>query len=86
MNALRLHWDADRGWILDVPVALSAPALERAVAWCLPKQIDRWRSLPSGAKRDELGHAIELLRRGRVTQRIVGMRGDGKGDIIAYGY
>lgn len=85
MNALRLHWTGN-GWILDVPVALSAPATARAVAWSLARQIDRWRSLPPGEKREELSRAIAELRRGNLTQRIVGMRGDGKGDIIAYGY
>ncbi len=86
MNAaMRLHWDAAEGWVVDVPAALSRPMLDRLVAWALPRQRDRWRSLPTGDKRDELGRAIGLLEQGGVRQRIVGERGNGKGDIVIYG-
>jgi hypothetical protein len=81
---LRLHWDAETGWVIDTPTGLSQPQIDRIVAWSLPKQIDRWRSLPPSEKKVELESAIDLLRAGRVSQRIVGERGDGKGDVVAF--
>lgn len=80
MNALRLRW-IDGSWLLDVPAPLSNLALQRVIEWALPRQVDRFRSLPPGDKKDELKGAIEALQAGRVQQRVVGPRGDGKGDI-----
>lgn len=84
MNNLRLHWDAQEGWLLDVPTALSKPALQRVVEWSIPKQVARFQSLPPGDKKDDLKRAIESLREGKVRQRLVGTRGDGKGDLVMF--
>lgn len=81
MRNLRLHWDAEQGWMLDVPAMLSAPALQRVIDYALPHQVDRYRSLPPGAKKDELKGAIEALIVGKIKQLLVGPRGDGKGDL-----
>jgi hypothetical protein len=72
----------EEGWILDVPVYLPETALPGVMRWALPRQVDRWRSLPPGDRKDELGGAIALLKAGKITQKIVGARGDGKGDIV----
>lgn len=83
MRGIRLHWDAENGWLLDVPFMLSRPQLAHILDWSLPRQVDRLRSLPPNTdKHRELKAAIELLRQGKVTQNIVGARGDGKGDIV----
>lgn len=84
MRNLRLHWDAQAGWYLDVPAALSRPALQRVIDWALPRQIDRWRSLPVGDRRDQLATAIQQLQDGLVEQRLVGSRGDGQGDLVMF--
>jgi hypothetical protein len=84
MRALRLHWSAEDGWMVDVPATLSAPALKRVIAWALPRQVDRYRTLTPGPKRDELKGALERLRAGIVEQRVVGDRGDGKGDMLLF--
>jgi hypothetical protein len=76
-RALRLHWDAETGWVLDVPVALTATQVARVAAWALPRQIARYRGLPPGDRKDQLGHAIELLRQGRVAQRLIDHDRDG---------
>lgn len=80
-RALRLHWDAEAGWLLDVPWAMPQAMVRGAVDWALPKQIQRYNGLPAGDKRDELKTAIEALRRYEVRQNVVGARGDGKGDL-----
>lgn len=70
-GGLRLHWDAELGWLLDVPVALRADQLGRIAAWALPRQVDRYRALPPGDRKDELGRAIALLRQGTIRQRLL---------------
>lgn len=76
-GGLRLHWDATWGWILDVPVTLSHEQIVRVVTWALPHQIDRWRSLPHGEKREELGKALDRLKRGEIHQRLIDADRDG---------
>ncbi len=68
---LRLHWDAVEGWRLDAQTAMSPQEVARMVAWALPKQIDRWKTLPAGPRRDELAAAIVKLRSGDVRVMIV---------------
>lgn len=81
---IRLHWDAEAGWVLDVPWNLPEDFVQRTARYAVPKQIDRWRSLPLGEKKTELEAAIKLLQAGKITQNIVGARGDGKGDILIH--
>ncbi|HEV8642173.1 MAG TPA: hypothetical protein VGV13_13820 [Methylomirabilota bacterium] len=73
----RLHWDAEHGWILDVPVTLQQDQLRRIARWALPRQIDRYRALPPGGRRVELNRAIGALTRGEIRQRLVDHDGDG---------
>jgi hypothetical protein len=85
MRGIRLHWDAEQGWLLDVPFMLSKPMFARAIEWSVPRQVDRLRSLPPNTdKHRELKAAIEELRAGKVCQNVVGARGDGKGDIVSF--
>lgn len=86
MRDLNLWYSGDPevGWYLDVPFALPRSALQRAVEYVLPKQIDRWRSLPHGDMRDDLAKGIRALQAGKIEQRVVGARGDGSGDIVAF--
>lgn len=81
---LRLHYDAERGWLLDVPWLLPTSVVRRVVELAVPKQIDRWRSLPAGEKRDDLKNAIEKLQFFAVQQNVVGTRGDGTGDLVLF--
>lgn len=81
---LRLHWDADHGWIVDVPWAMPEEMLRQVARVALPRQLDRWRSLPPGEKKTELKEALVSLQRLEVRQNVVGARGDGKGDIILH--
>lgn len=84
MKNMRLHWDAVEGWLLDVPLYLPNHILANVVRWAYPRQLDRLRSLPPGARQDELKAALPLLRQGKLTQRVVGQRGDGKGDLLIF--
>lgn len=68
---LRLHWDAVQGWLVDSPTALSDNQLKRICLWAVPKQIDRWRSLPAGTKKDELELAIKDLQKFKLRALIV---------------
>lgn len=83
-RSLRLHWDDTSGWILDVPWMMPADFVKRTVDYAIPRQIDRWRSLPIGDKKNALEASIKLLQQYQVTQKIVGARGDGKGDIVIH--
>ncbi|GEM_PF-6396286 len=76
-GACRLHWDAERGWVLDVPTVIAQAQLRRVAQWALPRQIERWRSLPPGDRKDELGRAIEQLKQMRITQRLIDHDHDG---------
>lgn len=84
MRYLRLHYDAEHGVMIDVPFALPEWALKTAIEKAIPKQIDRYRTLPAGPKRDELKSVIEKMQAGQVHQNVVGSRGDGKGDIVLF--
>lgn len=84
MNQPRLHWDAEVGWVLDVPKMLDAGTLHRlSTGWAFKMQHARWLSLPPGERKDELGRALVLLRDGKVQQRVVGSHGKGRGDIVS---
>lgn len=74
---LRLHWDANEGWILDVPFPLTRKMLEHVAKWAFKVQLDRWRALPHGDRRDELGRALHLLKEGKIKQRIIDDDNDG---------
>jgi len=71
MKHYRLHWDAVIGWIVDVDVALDACQLKKICDWAIPRQIDRWRSLPLGEKKTELEVAIKKLQAYKIQQRVV---------------
>lgn len=73
----RLHWDSTNGWVLDVPTAITNEQLHRVARWAAPRQIERWRSLPPGDRKDELARAIELLKQGKIAQRLIDDDGDG---------
>ena len=86
MRYLRCTWDAGRNyWLLDVPHALPQQALEKAREHVLRVQKDRFLGLPAGFKRDELREAIQRLTEpDGLRQRVVGERGDSKGDLVAF--
>lgn len=72
---LRLHWDAVNGWMVDVPTPLTERQLQGIIDWSVPKQIDRWRSLPVGDKKDQLELAIKDLMAGKLNQRVLDEHG-----------
>jgi hypothetical protein len=81
---IRLHWDAEKGWLLDVPWGVSESMLRRVAEYAVPRQIDRWKSLPPGDKKEDLKLAIQKLQRFEIKQNIVGPRGDGLGDLVLF--
>lgn len=73
---VRLHWDAVDGWLLDVPVVL--PSIPQpAIDWMVKQQIERWRGLPPGEKKDQLAGAIKDLQAGKIRQLLKDHDGDG---------
>lgn len=84
MKNMRLHWDAESGWLLDVPLYLPNHVLAQVIKWAYPRQLNRLRSLPPGDKRDELERVLPLLKDGKLKQRVVGTRGDSKGDLVIF--
>lgn len=65
----RLYWDKEIGWILEVPTTLSQAQLDGAASWALKRQIDRYRSLPPGERKEQCKQAIEDLQAGKIQQR-----------------
>lgn len=86
MRQMRCTWDAGRNyWMLDVPHALPQRALEKAREHILLVQKGRFRALPPGDKRDELRDAIVRLEQpDGLRQRVVGERGDNKGELVVF--
>lgn len=67
MKDLRTKWLGDaEGWVVFAPVALTVGQLRRVATLVEPMQVDRYRSLPPGERKDECKRSIEALRAGRV--------------------
>jgi hypothetical protein len=77
----RLVWNADLGWVVEVETLLSAEQLRGVCDFAILHQVGRYRSLPPGAKKDELAGAIRELRAYRITQRLVSSK-DGTGVLF----
>lgn len=77
MGGLRLHWDATQGWILDVPVALTEEQLHRVAKWAFEIQVQRWRSLMPGERKEEAARSLKALEQGKISQRLVDADNDG---------
>lgn len=90
MRHIRLYWRApeegtDSGWFLDTPLLLTGAQLHSLIRRSfLPKQIDRFRSLPPSDKKDQLKLGIEQLKRGEVRQRLVDAAGGTNGDLVVF--
>jgi len=63
--------------MIDVPTLMSASALQRVVEWAIPRQVQRYNALPLGDRKRELGKAIDLLKDGKISQRLIDHDGDG---------
>ncbi len=62
MKNVRMHFDAMRGWICDVPQSLSPMELNRVIAFTIKAQTDRVRSMPAGDRKQQGKLAIEILK------------------------
>lgn len=83
-KAYPVRWIPDAGWVLEVPAAVGARELEAAKTYALAQWKRYYGSMQRGDKKDELKRLIEVLQRDGLQQRVVGARGDGKGDIELY--
>ncbi|APU88901.1 hypothetical protein Rctr197k_085 [Virus Rctr197k] len=61
-----MTWDAEHGWTVFAPVALSMDQLERIAKWAEVRQVDRFRSLPHGELREECKRTVEDLQARRI--------------------
>lgn len=77
MRTHRLHWDAEVGWIIDVHTTIAHHQIDRIAKWAIPHQVQRYTALPNGGKKDELGRAIDLLKKSKITQRLIDHDNDG---------
>lgn len=62
MKNVRMHFDAARGWICDVPQALSPMELARVVSFTIKAQTDRVRAMPPGDRKEQGKLAIDILK------------------------
>lgn len=68
----RLHWDAQKGFIVYTKIGLSQNQMERIAMWALPRAIDRYRGMPQGDLKEQFGKSIKQLKEGQIRQLLVG--------------
>lgn len=82
MKSSRLYWRAEPGvWFLDVPTGLPQSVAVRVAVANVSRLVEKFRTLPPGDRKDDLKLAIEALQAGKVQQRVVGERGNSRGDL-----
>lgn len=85
MRNTRIYWRAEPGvWYFDVQAGLPQSVAVRVASFYVPKLVEKFRTLPPGDKKEDLKRAIEALQSGKVVQRIVGSRGDSRGDLTLF--
>lgn len=70
MQGARVFWDAELGWTVETPFALSPPQIVAVIAWVKKVQGPRVRDM-AGDKREQAGKALTLLSPATLNQRIV---------------
>lgn len=82
---MRLWWNGEAGWVVDVPFGVSNQALKAICDYALKPQIQRYTFTPDGDKKELLKRTIEDLKNYKITQRITGLNNDFKSDVIPVG-
>lgn len=64
MQQPRMHFDAERGWVVDTPIALTPMELQKCAIYTIKRQTDRIRSFgPHQRDRRAQGEvALQLLK------------------------
>lgn len=65
-----MWWDGLR-WFANVQFTITRRMLQPVIDYCMKANLQRYRGLPPGDAKDDLGRAIEALRRGDVLQNVV---------------
>lgn len=60
MKGVRVWWDAEHGWSVEVPFALSASQAQAVVGWVQKVQGERLKSM-RGDKREQAERALKAL-------------------------
>lgn len=76
MKNVRVYWDAEVGWTVDVPFALVRPQLEAIVAWTLRVQRQRLIGRPREV-REQMQRALRKLSADTLRQNLVPVAGEG---------
>jgi hypothetical protein len=71
MNPLRMSYRKGEGWYLDVKEVLPDIALKQACDFAYKINLDRYRGLPLGDKKDELREALNDLKQYKARQRVI---------------
>lgn len=69
---LRVYFNEKLGWCVDVPAPLSSQMVKAATDWAYKMNLDRWKGMMPGDRKDRLGAALPALRAGRVHQVVKG--------------
>jgi len=69
-SPLRVYYNAEFGWCIDVPTPVSAAMIRAAAEWSYKMNLDKWRSMRPGDQKDRLGAALPSLREGKIRQVI----------------
>lgn len=71
MKSVRVHWDEELGWVIDVPFALSKQQLQSAIDFSKRYQLDRIRCMPHGDRRERSQIALDKLTTTSIRQQII---------------
>jgi hypothetical protein len=70
MKSVRAFWDAELGWTVEVPFALTRAQAEAVVSWIKKVQGPRIQTM-RGDKREQAARALQALSATSLHQRIV---------------
>lgn len=80
MKSVAVQYVTGVGWVVEVPYAIHDRHLQELAKRALAIQEDRLLSL-KGDERRWAELVIDELRKGKISQRVVGREGNSKGDI-----
>lgn len=84
MRTLRAYWDAEHGWTVDTPIALTGPQLVAVISWIKKVQAPRVQQM-QGDKREQAAAALKVLSPQTLKQNLLSISGHKDGERVLYG-
>jgi hypothetical protein len=67
-----MRWHGDTGWAIDIDKGMTPSEIQRCVDFTLKVQLDRWRGLLPGDRKDECWRTILDLKSNKVSVNVAG--------------